>query len=202
MLQNNFLGVFADGLVKRMRETEPPQKIDKEKNRRTGLFIWRTAVLIKMKYESHTLGPLGRFHQNKISLGCKSGKKKKSNQSSLKDSSHKQVRPIRHNVTASSSGGTAARCVAVMPPSKLTVVIAAIQGHDNAQHKAKTWKLRDIRMCRNLFLKRTSRSKQHSSSNEAFSLNNSSEIRIDICVYCNFRREKRRVIKIWIQISQ
>ena len=52
---------------------------------------------------------------------------------------------------------------------------AAIQGHDNAQHKAKTWKLRDIRMCRNLFLKRTSRSKQHSSSNEAFSLNNSSE---------------------------
>ena len=72
-------------------------------------------------------------------------------------------------------GGTAALCVAVMPPSKLTVVIAAIQGHDNAQHKAKTWKLRDIRMCRNLFLKRTSRSKQHSSSNEAFSLNNSSE---------------------------
>ena len=52
---------------------------------------------------------------------------------------------------------------------------AAIQGHDNAQHKAKTWKLRDIRMCRNLFLKRTSRSKQHSFSNEAFSLNNSSE---------------------------
>ena len=93
----------------------------------------------------------------------------------MKDSSHKQVRPIRHNVTASSSGGTAALCVAVMPPSKLTVVIAAIQGHDNAQHKAKTWKLRDIRMCRNLFLKRTSRSKQHSSSNEAFSLNNSSE---------------------------
>ena len=97
-----------------------------------------------MKYESHTLGPLGHFHQNKISveiiffLGCKSGKKKKSNQSSLKDSSHKQVRPIRHNVTASSSGGTAALCVAVMPPSKLTVVIAAIQGHDNAQHKAKT----------------------------------------------------------------
>ena len=30
-------------------------------------------------------------------------------------------------------------------------------------------------MCRNLFLKRTSRSKQHSSPNEAFSLNNSSE---------------------------
>ena len=124
----------------------------------------------------YTLFNFSSFTEILIKRGTKweNQVRKFGNQRSLKDSSHKPVRPIRHNVTASSSGGSSSsnsparmRHACVEATYKATIM--------RLLHKAKTWKLRDIRMCRNLFLKRTSRSKQHSSPNEAFSLNNSSE---------------------------